>query len=128
MVFKYEIMVTIRPSTSCALPFHILPLEQKIMTRNKRSSEEWFSLISECQSSGLTVRDFCSHKGIHPSNFYYWVKRQRTSSVHGFVPVTITKACNSALLPQVEIVYPNGVSLKLSSVSDMRMISQLIRL
>lgn len=99
------------------------------MTRTKRSSEEWFSLIQECRTSGLAVRDFCSIKGIHPSNFYYWVKRQRSTDETGFVPVTISKpAVHSSLQQMVEIVYPNGVSLRLSSEVDIRMLSQLIRL
>jgi transposase-like protein len=99
------------------------------MTRTKRSSEEWFSLIKECRSSGLAVRDFCSIKGIHPSNFYYWAKRQRTTNEPGFVPVTITQPSAPAMSQQiVEIVYPNGVSMRLSSEIDIRILAQLIRL
>lgn len=99
------------------------------MTRTKRSSEEWFSLIQECRTSGLAVRDFCSIKGIHPSNFYYWAKRQRSTDETGFVPMKISKPDSRPLSQQlVEIVYPNGVSLRLSSEVDIRMLSQLIRL
>ena len=99
------------------------------MAQNKRSSEEWFSLIEEHRASGLAVRDFCSIKGIHPSNFYYWTKRHRSSDEAGFVPVTISKpTVNSSLQQKVEIVYPNGVSLRFSSEVDIRMLSQLIRL
>jgi transposase-like protein len=61
------------------------------MTRNKRSSEEWFSLIQECRTSGLSVKDFCAIKGIHPSNFYYWSQRHRTTQKEAFVPVMICK-------------------------------------
>jgi len=99
------------------------------MTRNKRSSEEWFSLIEECRASGLTVKDFCSIKGIHPSNFYYWSKRQRANPEQAFVPLRITRPDSRTLSQQsVEIVYPNGVCLKFSSEVDIRMLSQLIRL
>lgn len=99
------------------------------MTRNKRTAEAWFSLIEECRASGLTVRDFCSIKGIHPSNFYYWAKRQRSTDETGFLPVTISKQAAQTISQQkVEIVYPNGVSLRFSSEVDIRMLSQLIRL
>jgi transposase-like protein len=99
------------------------------MTRNKRSSEEWFSLIQECRTSGLSVKDFCKNKGIHSSNFYYWVKRQRSTDEAGFLPVAISKHVMTAYSQQmVEIVYPNGVSLRFSSEVDIRMLSQLIRL
>jgi hypothetical protein len=99
------------------------------MSRTKRSNEEWFSLIQECRTSGLAVRDFCAIKGIHPSNFYYWAKRQPSTDEKGFVPVTISKPAGQAFSQQsIEIVYPNGVSLRFSSGVDVRMLSQLIRL
>jgi transposase-like protein len=99
------------------------------MTRTKRSSEEWFSLIQECRTSGLSVKDFCSNKGIHPSNFYYWVKRQPSTDQAGFLPVNISKpTAHSSLQQMVEIVYPNGVILRFSYGVDVRMLSQLIRL
>lgn len=89
------------------------------MAQNKRSSEEWFSLIEEHRASGLAVRDFCSSKGIHPSNFYYWTKRQRTVEESGFFPVTISNPSKQAFSQQmVEIVYPNGVSLRLGAQTD----------
>jgi hypothetical protein len=99
------------------------------MTRNKRSSEEWFSLIQECRTAGLAVRDFCGLKGVHPSNFYYWAKRLQTTEESGFVPVTISKPTAKPFSHQIlEIVYPNGVSLRLGSEIDIRMLAQLIRL
>ncbi len=99
------------------------------MTRNKRTAQEWFTLIDECRVSGLAVKDFCAIKGIHPSNFYYWAKRHRTTQEEAFVPVMIAKQGDRTLSQQkVEIVYPNGVSLRLSSEIDIRLLSQLIRL
>ena len=99
------------------------------MTRTKRTAQEWFSLIEECRSSGLAVRDYCSLQGIHPSNFYYWAKRQRSVEESGFVPVTISKPAKQSFSQQmVEIVYPNGVSLRLGAETDIRMLAQLTRL
>ena len=99
------------------------------MTQIKRTAQDWFTLIDECRVSGLAVRGFCSIKGIHPSNFYYWVKRQRTTHGQAFVPVMISKQGDRILSQQkFEIVYPSGVSLRLSSEIDIRLLSQLIRL
>ena len=99
------------------------------MTQIKRTAQDWFTLIEECRVSGIAVKDFCAIKGIHPSNFYYWVKRQRTTHGQAFVPVMIAKQDAQKLSQQmVEIVYPNGVSLRLSSEIDIRLLSQLIRL
>ncbi len=32
-------------------------------------------LLSRQKESGLNGRDFCSNEGIHPSTFYYWLKK-----------------------------------------------------
>ena len=53
------------------------------MTRtraNSRSKEEWFQLIQECRSSGLTDRTWCEQHGIIVSSFYNAVKRLRKNA------------------------------------------------
>ena len=47
---------------------------------NSRSKEEWFQLIQECRSSGLTDRTWCEQHGIMVSSFYNAVKRLRKNA------------------------------------------------
>ena len=42
---------------------------------NRRSQDEWFQLIRECRSSGLSGRTWCEQHGILVSSFYNAVKR-----------------------------------------------------
>lgn len=47
---------------------------------NRRSQDEWFQLIRECRSSGLSDRTWCEQHGILVSSFYNAVKRLRKSA------------------------------------------------
>ena len=35
-------------------------------------------LIQECNSSGLTKREFCQQRGISEKSFYYWLRKLRS--------------------------------------------------
>ena len=41
----------------------------------RRTDEEWLNLIQECRASGLSDKYWCEQHHIHPSNFYYHIKR-----------------------------------------------------
>jgi transposase-like protein len=97
------------------------------MSRIYRSREEWFSLIERCEASGIPVREFCLQEGIHPSNYYYWIKRYRTKDPE-FVPLRITGKSLSDTPHRYELVYPNGVILRLGEQSGLGELSQLLRL
>ena len=43
----------------------------------RRTDEEWMGLIQECRTSGLTDKRWCQEHNIHPSNFYYHIRRFR---------------------------------------------------
>ena len=100
------------------------------MTRNRRTRQEWFSLIEQCKSSGSTVKEFCQQEGIQLSNFYYWSKRYRSLELDGeLVPLTITdNATSRAVNSSYEIVYPNGVILRLAQPVPLNVLSPLLRL
>lgn len=54
-------------------------MDVKKVTRKVRLLK-WINLISECQKSGMTVRDWCSSQGIKTRMYYYWLKRARESA------------------------------------------------
>ena len=37
--------------------------------------EEWAQRVSECRSSGLTVRKWCEQHEINEKTYYYWQRR-----------------------------------------------------
>ena len=110
---------------------------------NAASFEE---LFFRQQESGLSIRDFCSNEGIHPSTFYYRQKKHREkNSPKEFIPLTITgsfpaqhsgkaiamdnqgtpTADHGAL---VEFVYPNGTRVLLKQQPDLALMKVMIHL
>jgi hypothetical protein len=43
----------------------------KLLGKNQHM-EEWARRVSECRSSGLTVRSWCEQHEINEKTYYYW--------------------------------------------------------
>lgn len=102
-------------------------------------------LLSRQQESGLSVRDFCSNEGIHPSTFYYWLKKHREKSrPKEFIPLTIQnsfavqRSGNSPMVGSkatpadqgtvLEFVFPNGTRVLLKQQPDMALLKVMAHL
>lgn len=102
-------------------------------------------------SSGLSVKDFCANERILQSKFYYWRKRlpEHNNIKEGhpdFIPIVfsgakqqmqVKKPVGQKFNPEhlhssddniLEIVYPNGVKLRIPAESDLAQIRSLILL
>ena len=89
--------------------------------------EQMFSLVEEFLKSGKTQREYSKDQGIGRAKFNYWVCKYKTrhrQSSAGFIKVETVPASQDQNL---DILYPNGVRLKISA-SELFLISQLIRL
>jgi hypothetical protein len=42
--------------------------------------QQWGALISSCQASGMTVKDWCTEKGINAKTYYYWLRKIREAA------------------------------------------------
>jgi hypothetical protein len=106
-------------------------------------------LIRLQEDSGLTVREFCSNEGISYSTFYYWRKKLRNQKNNGdFIPLVV-KSNESALSNGyhqnhntqriqsrqvtddpvwLELVYPNGTTLRVKNDLDLAHLRALIHL
>lgn len=72
--------------------------------------ENWQEILSRIESSGLSIAQYCRENGLKPHTVRYWKqKRAEQTSPSGFVAIQ-TEAVSA-----LEIVYPNGVRLKLAS-------------
>lgn len=99
-------------------------------------------LIEEQRKSGLTILDFCSNHGIAPATFHYWKKKfKKKSPRKDFIPLIVKPSgvdhpVGSALeesgLPAkdtlIEVVYPNGIMLRLKQDIDLSQLRALIHL
>jgi hypothetical protein len=113
------------------------------------NQKEFESVYNRYKLSGLQVKDFCINEGIYTSKFYYWKKKLREQQLEleqpsGFVPIVF----NSAQAPIsntvcenkpsavnhlsfdniIEIVYPNGVIVRIPQGADIKQIQSLILL
>jgi len=89
---------------------------------DKREHMQW--LISDWRESGKSKKQYCLENGVSSSTFYYWFSRSKSPSGYseGFVEIARAKP----EIVAVEIIYPNGVKLKVEP--DVALLSQLIRL
>lgn len=54
--------------------------------RDEYWTQTWAMLIQECNSSGLTKREFCQQRGISEKSFYYWLRKLRSQIAEATVP------------------------------------------
>lgn len=89
--------------------------------------EEMLRQVAEYEQSGQSQKAFCVAAGLNLSRFGYWVRkvRKERETAAGFLKVDTAALPLPA--PELELVYPNGVKLKLQG-SDLAFISQLLRL
>jgi hypothetical protein len=91
--------------------------------------EKMYNLIEEQLSSGIIQKEFCKEKGIVLAQFKYWKTKwlaeqdgkQTASFIHIPTPSPIFEE-NA----EIEVFYPNGVSLKLKT-KDISLIQELVR-
>ena len=51
-------------------------MEKELQTLGKdQRMEKWAQRVSECRSSGLTVRNWCEQHRINEKTYYYWQRR-----------------------------------------------------
>ena len=81
--------------------------------------------VEAWRTSGLSQNEYCKTLGVKRTTFANWVSRnKRKKAVSNFVRVTIPPVTISTA---VEVVYPNGVIIKVSG-NDLKMLSHLIKL
>jgi len=103
---------------------------------------KFIALFNRQQESGLNVKDFCSNEGVTESTFYYWRKKlQGPAPSKGFIPLvvkpsqSIEKKYSKDHQPQpqtddilLELVYPNGTTLRVKKDLDLSHLRALINL
>ena len=50
-----------------------------LQVRDEYRFQQWTQIIQQCQSSGLTNKEFCEQNGISVKTYYYWLKKIRTA-------------------------------------------------
>lgn len=101
--------------------------------------EEFRRIHEAWQHSGLSIRQYCEDTGIRESRFYYWKAKLKAESQSagcgGFIPVKMAGKCGTAYTESVgccgtlcEVVYPNGVTVRVTSDMTLDQLRQMITL
>ena len=88
--------------------------------------EYMLSQVDAWKQSGISQQTFCDKAGIKLSTFSYWVRisKQQDDLAGGFIELTNP---SMDLKSQYEIVYPNGVILKVQN-TNLKEIFSLVNL
>jgi transcriptional regulator with XRE-family HTH domain len=79
----------------------------------RRNEQQWAEILRRFDSSGLSVREFCSRDGVALSSLQRWQRRQRAVPAAKFVEL-VSPAPTSVSAPtwSFEVSLPNGASLR----------------
>lgn len=99
----------------------------------KFKQKKMYTLIEQWEQSGLPKQLFCERHNLPYHVFYYYhnkyqgkPKKRKEKTRGAFLPVKITSA--QAPFPPVEIIYPNGVSVKCPSAINPSQLKELINI
>ncbi len=65
--------------------------------KNHYSLQKWSSLIQECTTSGLPVRQWCQQNSILEGSYYYWLRKIRLKTLETLPAVTTGNAIQPVL-------------------------------
>lgn len=89
--------------------------------------EKMYALVEEYRHSGQSVQRFCNGKRMKPTTFRYWIRKKKKEEVQSssFIPISTQVASTPS--EGVELVYTNGVRVRLKSF-HLNQIRELIKL
>ncbi|AGA68244.1 hypothetical protein Desdi_2880 [Desulfitobacterium dichloroeliminans LMG P-21439] len=115
-------------------------MDTQKVTQNYRL-KKWTRLISECRSSGQTVSAWCAEHNIHPSSYFYWLRRVRTAACealpalqnenNSIVPVSfslpqVSSPATDSLSPAI-VVRLDSASLEIHNTASLNLIENTLR-
>lgn len=97
-----------------------------LAVRDEYRAQTWAMLIQECNSSGLTKREFCQQRGISEKSFYYWLRKLRSQMAEATGPQLVQLDSSVISDDMLQIQY-RGAELKLLSSVDIDAVAALLR-
>ena len=97
-----------------------------LAVRDEYRAQTWAMLIQECNSSGLTKREFCQQRGISEKSFYYWLRKLRSQMAAATGPQLVQLDSPVISDDMLQIQY-RGAELKLPAGVDIDAVAALLR-
>ncbi len=80
-------------------------MDQVSQVKTKFRMEQWKNRITECQTSGMTVRIWCKQNGLAEQTYYKYLKRFR-QELCGSLPVPIEEPEKPVAFKKLEVLTP----------------------
>ena len=94
------------------------------LSRKWLDADSWALLLSACEKSHLSVKDFCASQGISAASYYRWQKRLRrdkeTDRAH-FSPIEIQAKLTGGIVVEL----PGGVVLRFEELPPVEYLRRL---
>lgn len=111
-------------------------MNQNYRVMTKLSIESFMSIYEEWKASGLSVQQYCENIGMRENRFYYWKAKLKnetqSSSTGSFIPVKMNNrigiTSKSQSNPLCEVIYPNGVTVRVTTDMTLDQLRQMITL
>jgi hypothetical protein len=96
--------------------------------RDGRKEGQWRRWIGEWQASGLSVRAFCTQRGLTVASFYAWrrVLQRRAAEKAAFVPVQVVADAVADRASALEVVLTGGRTVRVAPGFDAATLRQLL--
>ena len=76
-------------------------MDQVTQAKTELRLQSWSELIAECQSSCMTVKDWCAMHDINIKTYYYWLHKIRAKAL-GNAPVPAVSQEPASIEPPVK--------------------------
>ena len=95
-----------------------------IQERNEYRKQQWTQIIRECQSSGLSNREYCRQQGISEKSYYYWLRKLRSAAAESMPQIVEMEP--PAIEDKAYIRF-RGAELALPAETDVEAIAAVLR-
>ena len=99
-----------------------------LAVRDEYRLQGWAEIVRDCQSSGLTNREFCAQRGISEKTYYYWLRKLRVTAAASMPTPQLVRLEESRESPEkhrIEIRYGEA-ELKLPADVDLKAVVVLL--
>ena len=100
-------------------------MEKVLQVRNEYRKQQWVQIIQDCQSSGLSNKEYCREHGISEKSYYYWLRKLRRVAAES-MPQIVEMEMTAATEEKVYIRF-RGAELTLPAGTEVETIAAVLR-
>lgn len=101
-------------------------MAEALAIRDEYRAQSWAMAIQECNTSGLSNREFCRQRGISEKSYYYWLRKLRNQIAEATAPQLVQLEPIRVASEDLCIQY-RGAELKLPGNVDIDAIAAILR-